>query len=80
MIVKYTAPTQFDQACQGSVWKRDNGQERAHHWIQVNADETNPKWIRLGDFIEDISSVFLEDEDFIQKSLKMYQELNAKSE
>jgi hypothetical protein len=70
-LIRYSAPTRFDLAEYGTRWNQhlDDAQEL---WIQTSRDESNPLWMKMGNFLELVFAKELETEKFLKECLEKY--------
>jgi hypothetical protein len=71
--VRYTPPSRFDQAPFGKVvYVAQDDDKTTDVYIQLNTDETNANWQKIGVFFEVIFNDLIKDQDFIQECLKLF--------
>ena len=70
--VRYTPPSRFDQAPFGKVVYVAQGDDKTTDiYIQLNPDETNANWQKIGTMFEKVFIDLIKDQDFIQECLKL---------
>lgn len=72
LLVKYVAPTKFDIAPIKTIWKYTNNQKVSEIYIQMNEDMLNPKWERMGTFLEKSLCEMIESKSFIDECFRLY--------
>ncbi len=71
-IVRYTQPTKYDKAAQGSLWECQIDPSCSSLYVQVNVEQDSPKWVPIGFFLETIFKKRLYDESFMKRALADY--------
>jgi len=79
-VIKFNAPTKFDTAAEGTIWKQMKDDNRFVLHIQVSNDATTPQWESLGHFLEVALQEMFADKEFMQESLRLFRhhEITAK--
>lgn len=72
IVDKYAAPNRLVSAPLATICRvfLDSGDSRLY--IQLSPDENMPLWTPLGQFFEDTFEHFVDQEEFIQDCLKIY--------
>lgn len=65
-------PAPYCNVCQVVQSYGDKGKERTTYYIQTSANEKEPKWVLMGDFLEKVFISKFEDESFIDECMKLF--------
>lgn len=76
---KYAAPNAFVSAPQGTICRVFDDSGDTQLYIQLGKEEQIPRWATLGQFFEVAFENFVDNDEFIQDCMKIYQykELHA---
>lgn len=69
---RYTNPTHLDHASFGTLWVNINDEKNPLYYVQVNEWEDKPKWMRVGDILEEVLKDFYSTPSFISELLELY--------
>jgi len=73
ILVRYSAPTKFDYAEYGQIWRQLLDHNSYEHYIQVSKESESPSWIAMGTFLEKALENNFCDDLFIKNCLKDYE-------
>jgi len=77
ILVRYSNPTKYDLAPQGTIWKVCVDDKEHYCYIQLGTDKEESEWKLMGEFLEKAFLPFFSDqktysEKFIEHSLNLY--------
>lgn len=72
LLVKYVAPTKLDIAPVKTLWKVSSSKDTSEMYVQINEDIMNPKWERMGIFLEKALCEMLENKLFVDECYRLY--------
>lgn len=73
IIEKYTTPTSFDSAEYGTRWRvLGHDEQDCQIYIQVSKEINNPKWCKIGSFLEKSFEDYMLHEKFIESCLLLF--------
>ena len=52
IVTKYTAPTKYEKAPHGTIYKTITGDNKFEYYIQISIDPEHNEWERLGNLLE----------------------------
>lgn len=71
MIVKYTAPSRFEEAAWSTICKVMGEGEEYELYIQISMDQHQPEWVKMRHLLEKAFSNLLVDPEFIDICLQL---------
>ncbi len=72
-LAKYCAPTKFDVAAFGTLWRVLGDDDTSiDYYIQINNKEGDPVWEKMGIFLNKIFNRMYADDRFIEDCLNLY--------
>lgn len=80
LLQRYTAPTKYDLAPFGTIVKVIGDGEDYELYIQLSKDELNANWKKVRHLLERTFSEYINNKDFIDACLDIYQDNDRKLE
>lgn len=71
MIVRYTAPSRFEEATWSTICKVMGEGEDHELYIQISMDQHQPEWIKMRHLLEKAFAELLTDPEFIHICLQL---------
>lgn len=72
IIERFTNPSKHVQEPYGTLWK--NGDS---YFIQLSKDPETANWLSIGDFLAIVYKDYIENDEFIEVSLRVYDKVTS---
>ncbi len=73
VLVKYSAPSKYCLFPYGQIWQHMGDDNNSTLYIQASINQEEPKWIKMGDFLERVFAArLMNDPLFLENLLAVY--------
>lgn len=73
LVVKYSAPTKLISYPYGQIWKQIHDDNRFCLWVQTSKQESDPSWMKMGEFLEIAFKNDVYENKFIDRCLASFE-------
>lgn len=72
IITKYVTPTKFDIAPLKTIWNVVKNDKSTEFYIQLSDDTNNPRWEKVGTFLEKSLVKLIDNKMFINECFRLF--------